>query len=57
MKKSLFSLMLICFAFLGVARAQQSLPYTYGFENGNLATDGWTATSGEINSAGYHTGT
>ena len=39
------------------ANAQQSLPYSYGFENGNLATDGWTATSGGINSSGYHTGT
>ena len=24
------------------ANAQQSLPYSYGFENNNLATDGWT---------------
>ena len=25
----------------GGANAQQSLPYSYGFENNNLATDGW----------------
>ena len=60
MKKSLFSLILICFAFLGVANAQQSLPYSYGFEDNNLATDGWTAqitsTSSGINSAAAHTG-
>ncbi len=60
MKKSLFSLMLICFAFFGVANAQQSLPYSYGFEDNNLATDGWTAqitsTSSGINSVAAHTG-
>ncbi len=60
MKKSLFSLILLCFAFFGVANAQQSLPYSYGFEDNNLATDGWTAqitsTSSGINSAAAHTG-
>ncbi len=60
MKKSLFSLMLICFACFGVANAQQSLPYSYGFEDNNLATDGWTAvitnTNSGINSAAAHTG-
>ncbi len=34
--------MMLCFVFLGVAKAQQRLPYSYGFENNNLATDGWT---------------
>jgi len=60
MKKTLFSLMLICLAFFGVANAQQSLPYSYGFEDNNLATDGWTAQitsySSGINSAAAHTG-
>ncbi len=45
MKKSLFSLILICFAFFGVANAQQSLPYSYGFEDNNLAADGWTTAN------------
>ena len=42
MKKLSFFLMMLCFACFGVANAQQSLPYSYGFENNNLATDGWT---------------
>ncbi len=37
--------MLICFAFFGVANAQQSLPYSYGFEDNDLATDGWTTAN------------
>lgn len=52
--------MLICFAFFGVANAQQSLPYSYGFEDNNLATDGWianvTSSSSGINSAAAHVG-
>ena len=39
-------------------QAQQSLPYSYGFENNNLATDGWTTsnTSGLNDSEfGIHT--
>ena len=42
MKKISIFLMMLCFACFGVANAQQSLPYSYGFENNNLATDGWT---------------
>ncbi|MBR6272567.1 MAG: fibronectin type III domain-containing protein [Bacteroidales bacterium] len=60
MKKTLFSLLLICFACFGVANAQQSLPYSYGFEDNDLATDGWTAVitnaNSGINSAAAHTG-
>ena len=60
MKKSLFSLILICFACFGVANAQQSLPYSYGFEDNNLATDGWianvTSASSGINSAAAYSG-
>ena len=41
-------------------QAQQSLPYSYGFENNNLATDGWTtqsiAGSTGINSSASKTG-
>ena len=40
--KSLLIALLLCFAFFGVANAQQSLPYSYGFEDNDLATDGWT---------------
>lgn len=29
----------------GSAWAQESLPYSYGFENNNLATDGWTTNN------------
>ena len=42
MKKISIFLMMLCLACFGVAKAQQSLPYTYGFEDNNLATDGWT---------------
>ncbi len=42
MKNISIFLMMLCFACFGVANAQQSLPYSYGFENNNLATDGWT---------------
>ena len=42
MKKISIFLMMLCFACFGVANAQQSLPYSYGFENNDLAADGWT---------------
>jgi hypothetical protein len=42
MKKISIFLMMLCFACFGVANAQQSLPYSYGFEDNDLATDGWT---------------
>ena len=52
--------MLICFAFFGVANAQQSLPYSYGFEDNDLSTDGWianvTSSSSGINSASAYSG-
>ena len=41
MKKILLFLMLALFCIPWVANAQQALPYSYGFEDGNLATDGW----------------
>lgn len=45
--------LLVMLCFLGGARAQQALPYEYGFENNDLAADGWTlnATS---SSTGIH---
>ena len=42
MKKISIFLMMLCLACFGVANAQQRLPYSYGFEDNNLATDGWT---------------
>ncbi len=38
------------------AWGQQALPYTYGFENNNLATDGWTQTTTNASSGIYNTG-
>ena len=38
------TLLAVLFSLTG-ARAQQDLPYLYGFENGSLAADGWTATA------------
>ncbi len=59
MKKISIFLMMLCLACFGVAKAQQSLPYAYGFENNNLATDGWTSSgsNGAINTAAAKTGT
>ena len=31
------------------ARAQQAIPYSYGFEDNDLATDGWTIVDGAGN--------
>ena len=60
MKKVFIFLTVLCFACFGVANAQQSLPYSYGFENNDLATDGWianvTSTSSGINSAAAYSG-
>jgi hypothetical protein len=45
MKKISIFLMMLCFACFGVANAQQSLPYSYGFENYDLSADGWTTAN------------
>ena len=42
MKKVFIFLTVLCLACFGVANAQQRLPYSYGFEDNDLATDGWT---------------
>ena len=57
-KKRLLLTLLTLLCFLGGARAQQALPYEYGFENNDLTTDGWTATdtSSGINSNASNTG-
>ena len=43
-KSYLFLTLLTAFLWLGSGTmwGEQSLPYSYGFENNNLATDGWT---------------
>ena len=64
MKKFSIFLMMLCLACFGVAKAQQSLPYTYGFENNDLAAAGWTTANPYnsnvsdfgINSAAVHNG-
>ena len=56
--------LLVMLCFLGGARAQQALPYEYGFENNDLSTDGWTtvyegtanASEFGINSVALRTG-
>ena len=55
--KALLMLFVTLFSFTS-ARAQQALPYEYGFENNDLAADGWTlvdchANTGINNSAKY----
>ena len=44
MKKLIFSVLLLLMAAIG-AIAQQSLPYSYGFEDNDLSADGWTLNS------------
>ena len=62
MKKKVFSLMMtLVLAFMGLAQAQVSFPYEYGFENNDLEAEGWstvyTANTPGISSASAHTGT
>lgn len=59
MKKRLLFLLMTLFTIVGGAFSQQALPYEYGFENNNLATDGWTATaaSSAISTNAAKTGT
>ncbi|MBO4875264.1 MAG: fibronectin type III domain-containing protein, partial [Bacteroidales bacterium] len=60
MKKLLFNLLLLLMVAIG-AVAQQSLPYSYGFEDNDLSADGWTMSncysSTGINSSAAKTGT
>ncbi len=46
--KALLTLFAVLFSVTG-ARAQQALPYEYGFENNDLATEGWTIVDGNGN--------
>ncbi len=51
MKKKHLLLILLMTLLAPWAAAQQSLPYSYGFEDNDLTTNGWTSTGGAINSA------
>ena len=57
--RAAMTLLVMLFCFTG-ARAQQTLPYSYGFENNNLTAEGWTAqissSSSGINNAAAHEG-
>ena len=57
-RASMMLLAMLCF--LGGARAQKALPYSYGFENNNLTAEGWTAqissSNSGINNAAAHEG-
>ena len=44
MKNKRLLIMLLLALIVPWAVAQQALPYSYGFEDNNLATDGWTTT-------------
>ena len=46
--------LLVMLCFLGGARAQQALPYEYGFENNDLAADGWTTLNATSTNTGIH---
>ena len=50
MKKKHLLLILLMTLLAPWAVAQQSLPYSYGFEDNNLSTDGWTSTCTSSNS-------
>lgn len=58
--KALLTLFAVLFSVTG-ARAQQALPYEYGFENNDLAAEGWTIVDGAgstgIKSAAVQNGT
>ena len=54
MKKISIFLMMLCFACFGVAKAQQALPYSYGFEDNDLSVDGWTTQNpSELNASEF----
>lgn len=40
----------------GSANAQQSLPYSYGFEDNDLSVEGWSSTNGDISEYAAKTG-
>ena len=48
--------MVALFCIPWAANAQQSLPYSYGFEDNDLATNGWTAVVASSNSGIYNSG-
>ncbi len=52
--KFLFTIiMALCLTLIGGKMfAQQSLPYTYGFENNDLSADGWTTVNESTNNVG-----
>lgn len=52
-KSLLFILLMALFAPFAL-HAQKALPYSYGFENNNLAAEGWTLISSDANT-GIHT--
>ena len=52
MRQKLFLMTLLLLTGLLGARAQQELPYTYGFENGNLTADGWEIQGATNNNTG-----
>ena len=43
MKKKFFFMMALLLSTVGGVKAQQALPYVYGFENNDLGADGWIA--------------
>ena len=49
--KAFLMLFAVLFSLTG-ARAQQALPYEYGFENNDLAAEGWTIVDGNGSSTG-----
>ena len=54
--KHLLLMLLIALITPLAANAQQTLPYSYGFEDNDLSADGWTKTSGDIYSYAAHEG-
>ncbi|MBR5687736.1 MAG: choice-of-anchor J domain-containing protein [Prevotella sp.] len=49
-KRKLLYLLLMAFLLPLTASAQQAIPYSYGFEDNNLDTDGWTTVDCHANS-------
>ena len=48
------AMLLLAMLFSFTARAQQALPYSYGFENNNLSADGWVLQGATSSSTGIN---
>ena len=55
-KRNLLLMLLLAIGLPWAANAQKAIPYSYGFEDSNLATDGWTQQTSSSSSRIYSGG-